>query len=81
MACLAHGLPVVSTVGELTESLWVRGESAALVPAGDANAMADEVLALLCDGERSARLRLAAKRSYDEHFAMCHTVEALLSAA
>jgi glycosyltransferase involved in cell wall biosynthesis len=81
MACLAHGLPIVSTVGELTESLWVGSESAALVPAGDATALADAVLDLVSDGDRRASLRLAAKRYYDEHFAMSHTVGMLLSVA
>ena len=39
MAALAHGRPVVTTVGRLTEPLWIESRAVALVPAQDAAAL------------------------------------------
>jgi len=56
MAALAHGLPVVSTVPRLLPPEIVDGQNMALVPPGDAEALARRIAALITDP--AARVRL-----------------------
>jgi Glycosyl transferases group 1 len=77
MAALANGVPVVTTIGALSEPVWSEGAVAA-APAGDAEQLARLALDLLDRPERLAELGLAGQRLYQDQFALCHTVAALL---
>ena len=77
MAALANGVPVVTTIGALSEPVWLEGAVAA-APAGDAEQLARLALDLLDRPERLAELGLAGQRLYQDQFALRHTVAALL---
>lgn len=81
MAGLAHGLPVVTTKGALTEPLWEECGAVALADAGDDEALLAEVRKLLASREERARLSAAARRLYRERFDLPHTIAALRGAA
>jgi glycosyltransferase involved in cell wall biosynthesis len=81
MAGLAHGLPVVTTSGALTEGLWKESGAVALAPAGDDEALLDEVRKLLASPEERTRLSAAALKLYRERFDLSHTIAALRGAA
>ncbi len=77
MAALANGVPVVTTIGVLSEPVWADGAVAA-APAGDAELLARLALDLLDCPERLAELGLAGRRLYEDQFALRHTVATLL---
>jgi len=52
MAGLAHGVPIVSNAGALSEALWSTSQAVRLAAGFDATSMADAVEALLDDPER-----------------------------
>jgi glycosyltransferase involved in cell wall biosynthesis len=81
MAGLAHGLPVVTTSGALTEALWKESGAVALARAGDDDALLDEVRRLLAAPEERSRLSAAARALYRERFDLSHTIAALRAAA
>ena len=74
MAALANGVAVVSNLGTLTEPVWA---SSVLAVVPDA-ALVPTALALLIDPARRAALAAAGRRYYDAHFAVPHTIRALL---
>jgi glycosyltransferase involved in cell wall biosynthesis len=78
MAALANGVPVVTTVGALSEPVWAGGAVAA-VPAGDPERLADRALELLGRPERLRDLSAAGRRLYEEQFAIERTVATLLA--
>ena len=65
----ACGLPVVTSPSGGSVEALVHGETGLISPAGDADALADHLLALLTDPERAARFSRAARehvlRSFD----------------
>lgn len=61
MAGLAHGLPVVTTDSPVRSAYLRDGKNVALVPSGDADALAKRVCSLLASGEDMARLRRGAQ--------------------
>lgn len=77
MAALAHGIPVVSTIGWLTEPLWRTSESIALVDVDDPVALADEAARLLASDDRRARIAAGGRRLYASRFDLRHTIAAL----
>lgn len=77
MTALVHGVPVVTTEGSLTESIWRTAAAAALVPAGDADAMAATAAALLDDPVKRADLARRGAALYDAQFDLRHTIAAL----
>jgi glycosyltransferase involved in cell wall biosynthesis len=79
MAALAHGVPVVTTTGRLSEPLWAAGGDVVAVPAGDNEALTRAVVALARDGRERARLSEQGRRLYASRFDLSHTVESLLS--
>jgi glycosyltransferase involved in cell wall biosynthesis len=79
MAGLVNGRPVVTTAGRLTEPLWAESGAVALVPEGDAAAMAKAVRRLLGDARERARLGAAARALYQGRFDVRQTVAALRS--
>lgn len=81
MAGLAHGLPIVTTSGALTEALWQESRAVALAEVGDDDALLDEVRRLRSSSEERARLRAAGHKLYRERFDLSHTLAALRRAA
>lgn len=81
MAALANEVPVVTSRGELTESVWTETKAVALAPAGDASTMA-AVGAWLIRNERARRaLAAAGRRAYEDHFSLERTIDALAATA
>ena len=79
MAALAHGIPVVTTEGRLSEPVWRESRAVRLVPPGDTDAMAREILALGNDATERARLMSAGRALYNERFDLSHTIRALVA--
>jgi glycosyltransferase involved in cell wall biosynthesis len=77
MAALANGVPVVTTLGALSEPVWAAGAVAA-ASADDADRLARLALDLLDRPGRLAELGPAGRRLYEDRFAIRHTVAALL---
>jgi glycosyltransferase involved in cell wall biosynthesis len=80
MTALAHGLPIVTTVGHLTESLWAESEAVVLASADDIDAQTRAAEHLLNDTQQRRSLSLAAVKLYRERFDVQHTIAALLEA-
>ena len=80
MAALALGVPVVSTRGHLTDSVWTE-EAVALAPAGEPDRMARACLDLLADPERRDALGKSGALLYAQRFSLERTLEALLPGA
>jgi Glycosyl transferases group 1 len=81
MAGLAHGLPIVTTAGRLTEPLWRDTACVALVDERDAAGMVARVRQLLVDADERRRLGATARAIYDERFHVRNTIAALRAAA
>jgi glycosyltransferase involved in cell wall biosynthesis len=77
MAALANGVPVVTTVGFLSEPIWSEA-AVATVPAGDPDALARVAYELLDAPDRRAALGQAGRELYEERFALRHTIAALV---
>jgi len=77
MAGLAHGLPIVTTTGRLTEPLWCETGSVALVDEKDHAGLVARVQQLLVDADERRRLGEAARALYDERFHVRNTIAAL----
>jgi glycosyltransferase involved in cell wall biosynthesis len=79
MAGLAHGKPIVTTSGPLTEPIWSESRAVVLVPDGDTDAFVAAVERLMNDPDARERLGNAARATYLAHFAAGRTIEGLLS--
>jgi len=79
MAALAHGLPVVTTFGRLSESVWRDSEAVAAVPAGDLPAATRAVHDLVSQPEQRRRLGTAGQATYEARFSLSHVIDALRS--
>jgi glycosyltransferase involved in cell wall biosynthesis len=79
MAALAHGVPVVTTVGRLSEAFWSDSPIVTTVPAGDLERLADEAISLARDAGRRAAQAAAGREEYRRRFEISHTVAALLA--
>lgn len=77
MAGLAHGLPVVTTKGALTESLWEESGAVLLTEPGDVIGMARAVGELLADAARRKGLGELARATYRLHFDLPHLMAKL----
>lgn len=77
MAGLAHGLPIISTTGPLTESLWIEDGAVSLAPAGEVSTIVESVRRLLADATERKRMSAAARALYRERFDVTHTIAAL----
>ncbi len=80
MASLAHGLPLLTTKGRLTEPLWSDSEAVVLIPEHDSMAMARMADHLLRSDDERLRLSAAAKDLYQKRFDIKHTIAALREA-
>lgn len=77
MAALAHGVPVVTTEGRLSEPLWRESDAVMLVPPDDADALATAVASLALDPVRQRDLSRRGRELYDSRFDIRHTIAAL----
>lgn len=75
MVALAHGRPVVTNVGDLSEPLW-HGGSVCVAP-DDVGAMAAAVAELLADDDERARVGAAGRALYEQVFALPRIVAVL----
>jgi glycosyltransferase involved in cell wall biosynthesis len=80
MAGISHGLPVVTTFGHLSESLWTESGAVAIAPARDRSTFMSSVLALIQSPEERARLGAAGLRLYQQKFDWWLVVAALVDA-
>jgi len=80
MAGLQHGIPTVTTTGELTEPIWAESEAVALIPVDDAAAFADAVARLV--GDKAAALALGRRGAdtYERNFSLERTLAVLRTA-
>lgn len=81
MVALAHGVPVVTTAGELTEPLWTESRAVALTTVCDGEAMARVTEKLLAEGSERMRLAAVGKALYRDRFQIDHTIAALRAAS
>ena len=81
MASLALGLPIVTTSGALTESIWEQSGAVALASANDAPAIAAEVDRLLADRDRRQEFAATARSFYKQNFSIGRTIAALRQAS
>jgi len=77
MASLAHGLPIVTTAGWLTEPLWRDTEAVALVPVDETDALVGAAAELLASSDARGELGRRGRALYDAHFDLRHTIATL----
>ena len=77
MASLAHGVPLVTTIGHLTEDFWRKTDAVAIVPAFDVAALVQRVADLLDDESERFRMSERARQMYDAEFDVRHVIAAL----
>lgn len=77
MAALAHGRPIVTTGGALTENIWGTTPAVILCAVGDADAAARASAALLADAADRDHRGHAARALYDMRFDVRHTLARL----
>lgn len=77
MAALAHGVPVVTTYGRLSEGVWRDSDAIATVRAGDVEGMTRLVAALARDPRRRAAMAASARAAYEARFDIRHVIHAL----
>jgi glycosyltransferase involved in cell wall biosynthesis len=81
MAALAHGVPLVSSEGRLSESVWRDSGAVVLVPAAEPVALAKAVASLATDPARQRDLSTRGLELYDSKFHIRHTIAALRASA
>jgi hypothetical protein len=77
MVALSHAVPIVTTIGPLTEPIWESSGAAVLVPVDDPGQLATATASLLTDAARRANLARHAAAVYDQQFDLRHTISAL----
>jgi len=81
MVALAHGRPVVTTTGWLTEPMWADAGAAVLAPVDDPHALAAAAASILFDVSRREAIGRRAAALYDARFHVRHSIAALRSEA
>jgi glycosyltransferase involved in cell wall biosynthesis len=81
MAGLAHGKPMVTTEGELTESLWRGQDGVFLAAPGDTRNFVEKVRHLASRPAERLRAGLSARKLYEQRFASPHLIGTLRKAA
>jgi glycosyltransferase involved in cell wall biosynthesis len=81
MAALRLGVPLVTTIGRLTDSTWPLSNAVRLSPVGDCRGLAGEVEHLLRNPRERMQLANAARAFYERTFDLRHTVAELRSDA
>jgi glycosyltransferase involved in cell wall biosynthesis len=77
MAALAHGVPVVTTVGRLSERFWISSAAVSAVGAGDVEGFIHAAVALAGGSDRRQRQSTAAREIYAARFDLAHVIRAL----
>ena len=77
MAALAHGLPVVTTVGRLSEDFWATSDAVIAVPPQQRGRIVESALTLAGDPERRRTQGRLARELYESRFDVSHTLRAL----
>ncbi len=70
LEAMAHGLPVVATDAGGNPEAVVDGETGAVVPRGDADALADSIVTLLADKGRRQRQGRAGRQRVELYFSL-----------
>ena len=81
MAGLAHGLPIVTNEGALSETLWSKSGAVMLAPAGDIRRMVTLTESLLSSKSERERIGAAGKGLYAERFDIKHVIRVLRESA
>jgi glycosyltransferase involved in cell wall biosynthesis len=68
IAALAHGVPVITTNGPLTEPLWIKSKAVALAPVESATELANVTRRLLADADARTNMCRAARALYAHSF-------------
>lgn len=76
MVALAHGRPLVTTTGPLSEPLWRDAPGVVVCPVGDAEALARACVALATAPGTDGRSD-AVRAFYASHFDLTHTIGTL----
>lgn len=79
MACLANGVPLVTSVGSLSEPLWAEGDSVCLAASMDPDAVADACVDLLDSPNIRRKLGERGRELYRARFSLERTVQMLLA--
>jgi len=79
-AAAAHGLPIISTRGEILEQFFLHGENVFLCPPRDPEALATAIQMLMDQAELRRRLGAGALKLADEWFSWERAVERTLAA-
>lgn len=79
MATLEHGLPVVTTVGRLSETFWTDCDAVVMVPAEDPRRFIEVVEGLVRNEAELTRLGKAAATFYATNFGLGRTIQDLRS--
>lgn len=81
MACLALGLPTITTIGELSESFWSQEQIALTGPVNRPHTLAQLVLTCLNNPKLGRAAGKAAREYYEAHFDINVTLRRLLETA
>ncbi|MFO0951443.1 MAG: glycosyltransferase family 4 protein [Isosphaeraceae bacterium] len=81
MALLAHGVPVATNRGRLSEAFWAESAAVSLAPEPQAGAIVRAAEALLADPAERERVGAAGRDLHERRFAIGRTVEALVGLA
>ena len=77
MMALAHGIPVVTNSGPLTENIWREYRAVHMTPAGNPGQLARHANRLLNEPAEMKRLGTDGRALYEDRFALRHTITAL----
>ena len=72
-----HSVPVVTTSGSLTESLWAESDAIVMTPVEDLLALVETAQRLLPDAAARKRMSAAARALYAERFDMTRIIASL----
>jgi glycosyltransferase involved in cell wall biosynthesis len=79
VSALEHGIPVATTLGELSESYWSTTQAVETVPASATEALPAAILRLL-EPARNAAARVCAAALYRERFDPAQTLKPFFAA-
>ncbi len=79
VTALAHGVPVVTTSGALTEAMWGESSAVALAPASDPVSFAAATRRLMKSAAERTRLRFAGRALYRARFDIDRMIDQLRS--
>jgi glycosyltransferase involved in cell wall biosynthesis len=80
VSCLAHGLPLLTTSGRLSDALWLRGLADCLVPVEDEPAFLRRALTLCRDEQARQHLARCGQSFFAQHLSWPCIRERLLEA-